>query len=574
MALASLDTTLSGARHSAHPSPPPADDVKVVTPVSPVEEKSALVMLDQRIADSLPQSRSPSSLPLSPPSDHHPASPAPSDETNVVPESAASPTIQSPIPKSEECVVPSSVSPASSPAEYARSAVAILAPSDIKLCRQLLNSLKKHHAAWPFLAPVDPLAVGAPDYFNVIKKPMDLSTVERKLASQEYAKAQELADDVQLMLNNCFTYNPPTNAVHQLGKTLETHFSLQVNKLFPALTVPRDQTAAPASPHEISGSRRQSKRQIKPPRVFEPESIPAKKVRTSISGRRNSTGGPAAGHDDDMEVDSSDDDGVSQQISTLASCLETIHQQLALLTEKKKPKRKRSSGAGLAETTVKRRRSSKAKVSRSSTGSPAPELADDEVPPAVAAAAGPEKQCEYCGTSETPMWRRGPSGCGTLCNKCGVKWRNGKIMGDNKVPDVPIYSANTPFRPKPKARKLDANGKPKPRSRGKKGGKSISYEQKKELSELIGTLTEDAMTSVFEIIRAGLPHLRDTQEEIEIDIDTIDDITLTALYEFVKSASKAPKAAPMPVGPRGLTNLSPSDDEVSDSDGSSSSDSD
>ncbi|PRP82544.1 hypothetical protein PROFUN_04849 [Planoprotostelium fungivorum] len=30
--------------------------------------------------------------------------------------------------------------------------------------------------------------------------------------------------------------------------------------------------------------------------------------------------------------------------------------------------------------------------------------------------------CEFCSASDTPMWRRGPSGKGTLCNACGVKW--------------------------------------------------------------------------------------------------------------------------------------------------------
>jgi len=33
-----------------------------------------------------------------------------------------------------------------------------------------------------------------------------------------------------------------------------------------------------------------------------------------------------------------------------------------------------------------------------------------------------KRKCEFCGTVETPMWRRGPTGKGTLCNACGVKW--------------------------------------------------------------------------------------------------------------------------------------------------------
>ncbi|CEJ01905.1 hypothetical protein RMCBS344292_15925 [Rhizopus microsporus] len=38
------------------------------------------------------------------------------------------------------------------------------------------------------------------------------------------------------------------------------------------------------------------------------------------------------------------------------------------------------------------------------------------------------KQCSYCGSKSTPMWRRGPEGAGTLCNACGVKWKHGKIL--------------------------------------------------------------------------------------------------------------------------------------------------
>lgn len=32
------------------------------------------------------------------------------------------------------------------------------------------------------------------------------------------------------------------------------------------------------------------------------------------------------------------------------------------------------------------------------------------------------RQCDFCHATQTPMWRRGPGGKGTLCNACGVKW--------------------------------------------------------------------------------------------------------------------------------------------------------
>lgn len=37
------------------------------------------------------------------------------------------------------------------------------------------------------------------------------------------------------------------------------------------------------------------------------------------------------------------------------------------------------------------------------------------------------KKCQHCGVTETPQWRRGPSGKRTLCNACGVKWSSGRL---------------------------------------------------------------------------------------------------------------------------------------------------
>lgn len=565
MALSHLDTASLSARHSAHPSPPPADDVKVVTPVSPIDSKSAAQMLEQHVAESIPASRSPSSLPLSPPSDHpdHPASPAPSDD-EVRASSAEAST--SPAMKLEEDFTVPSVTPA-----IQEPPVKALSAADAKLCRQLHTSLVKHTSAWPFQMPVRPIEDGAPNYLEVIKQPMDLSTIDKKLTAQEYVEVQDFANDIQLMLNNCFTFNPPTHAVHQLGRQLEAFFSLQLNKSFPAITtttLPVNQMADTAM--DAALARRHSRRTVKAPKVFEPEVIPMKKPKTSggSSSRRYSTSTSVYTHDNVIEI-SDDDEMMSQQISNLANCLENINQQLALLTDtKKKSKRKRSSAPAVVPAVSapvpKRRRSTKPQLAASPTAMDV----DDPTFPAAASAAGPEKTCEYCGTSETPMWRRGPNGCGTLCNKCGVKWRNGKIMGDGTVPDIPQRAT------KPKARK-DSIGKT-PRGRGapkgsrRKSVQTISYEQKKELSLLIGNLDEYSMAGVVEIIRTGLPHLRDTEEEIEIDIDSIDEGTLLRLYDFVKKASKDVKPAAY-----SCVMSTPSEDEESGEEvGSDSSDSD
>lgn len=45
-------------------------------------------------------------------------------------------------------------------------------------CVKMLNSLMNNKTAAPFLQPVDPIALGIPDYPTIITRPMDLSTIQ------------------------------------------------------------------------------------------------------------------------------------------------------------------------------------------------------------------------------------------------------------------------------------------------------------------------------------------------------------------------------------------------------------
>lgn len=63
-----------------------------------------------------------------------------------------------------------------------------------------------------------------PSYPKLIKKPMDLSTIKRKLETGEYANAQRFADDFKLMIRNCFTFNPTGTPVSNAGMELQRLF--------------------------------------------------------------------------------------------------------------------------------------------------------------------------------------------------------------------------------------------------------------------------------------------------------------------------------------------------------------
>jgi hypothetical protein len=47
-----------------------------------------------------------------------------------------------------------------------------------KVAKRIISSLWKNNHAWIFHEPVDPVKLGIPDYFDIIKNPMDLGTIK------------------------------------------------------------------------------------------------------------------------------------------------------------------------------------------------------------------------------------------------------------------------------------------------------------------------------------------------------------------------------------------------------------
>jgi hypothetical protein len=121
----------------------------------------------------------------------------------------------------------------------------------------LLGQLKRKPEAVYFLAPVDPVALNIPAYFEVVKRPMDFGTVEKKLASGfEYFEpevgplceacaggegaellltcwfgvwsslAQDVAEDLRLVFSNSrlFNHNDPLGPVYKATNKLSDFF--------------------------------------------------------------------------------------------------------------------------------------------------------------------------------------------------------------------------------------------------------------------------------------------------------------------------------------------------------------
>uniref|UniRef100_A0A671KHZ8 Bromodomain-containing protein 3-like n=1 Tax=Sinocyclocheilus anshuiensis TaxID=1608454 RepID=A0A671KHZ8_9TELE len=113
----------------------------------------------------------------------------------------------------------------------------------------LKEMLSKKHAAyaWPFYKPVDAEALELHDYHEIIKQPMDLSTVKKKMDSREYQDAQSFAADIRLMFSNCYKYNPPDHEVVAMARKLQDVFEMKFAKM-------PDEPAEPSSPSAVSAT--------------------------------------------------------------------------------------------------------------------------------------------------------------------------------------------------------------------------------------------------------------------------------------------------------------------------------
>ncbi|CAI9787340.1 unnamed protein product [Fraxinus pennsylvanica] len=97
----------------------------------------------------------------------------------------------------------------------------------IKQCKTLLNQLMTHQHAWIFNTPVDIVKFNIPDYFNVIKHPMDLGTIKRKLLRGQYQCPMRFAADVRLTFKNAMTYNPRGSGVYLMADTMNNFFEMR-----------------------------------------------------------------------------------------------------------------------------------------------------------------------------------------------------------------------------------------------------------------------------------------------------------------------------------------------------------
>ena len=101
-----------------------------------------------------------------------------------------------------------------------------------RLIRPLLNRLMQHPKNMEvFNKPVDPVALGIPNYLLVVKSPMDLGTIKSRLQRGDYRDMEDIVADITLVFENAVLFNPAQHIVHIVAKLLQHEFQEEMKTL-------------------------------------------------------------------------------------------------------------------------------------------------------------------------------------------------------------------------------------------------------------------------------------------------------------------------------------------------------
>ncbi|XP_012726449.2 bromodomain-containing protein 4 isoform X2 [Fundulus heteroclitus] len=351
------------------------------------------------------------------------------------------------------------------------------------LVREMLS--KKHAAyAWPFYKPVDVDALGLHDYHDIIKHPMDLSTIKAKLETKQYREPQEFAADVRLMFSNCYKYNPPDHEVVSMARKLQDVFEMRFAKM------PDEPDCKPV----VSAPT---------PTLHHPAPVKPQPPLAHVASSSDSSS------DSSSESESSTDDSEeerAQRLAELQEQLKAVHEQLAALSQPQasKPKRKE------------KEKKEKKKDKHKKKGS-LPSLVDEIQDAAPVAPLS--KKTKTVNSNKEMVTKKKTS------KKDGLK--------SNNPPSLQLVPS------------LEDNlGSTGPSVPGEKC-KPMTYEEKRQLSLDINKLPGDKLGRVVHIIQSREPSLKNSNpDEIEIDFETLKPSTLRELERYVSSCLKKKKKVP------------------------------
>ena len=93
---------------------------------------------------------------------------------------------------------------------------------ELSLCMILVTELEDCDDAWPFLFPVN--SKQFPTYKKIIKNPIDIDTIKKKLEAGSYKGKEDFRKDMRLIFANCEVFNEDDSPVGKAGHAMKMLF--------------------------------------------------------------------------------------------------------------------------------------------------------------------------------------------------------------------------------------------------------------------------------------------------------------------------------------------------------------
>lgn len=96
---------------------------------------------------------------------------------------------------------------------------------------EIIDNILSYRTSIFFDHPVDPVLDQLPNYFKVVKKPMDLGTIRNKIEQNEYDSVASFIADVELVWSNAILFNGRNSIIFSIVRYLQTKFKEQTEFL-------------------------------------------------------------------------------------------------------------------------------------------------------------------------------------------------------------------------------------------------------------------------------------------------------------------------------------------------------
>jgi len=360
-------------------------------------------------------------------------------------------------------------------------------------CREILKELHDSDGQKIFIAPVDPIALGIPTYFDVIKDPMDLGTIQTKMDHNEIESPEEFARLVRLTFENAITFNTmPDNIVHICARNLLVIFNKKFGSLDKTFNAAKkNKKLTKAEKLELKRKEKEAAREAKKKEKDEKMRKRKAEAEASNESKRMKLENVISANKATMAAiaqaapEDSNANMTRMEYNLLVQAIKQVQEQIEYLHKvvKKSPK-------------------------PSTASAPSSSHADNKVKSDDAAIDASAAEPQQTSTSQPPKPKK-------------------------KKPKKEVEPSPPPS-PAPALAAVVEDLQP------------LSFEEQEALSEAINLLPERLLPGAMQIIREA-DFVNDDDDEIDLDIDQLDTKTQRKLQSFVMENVKTKKQRKKPV---------------------------